>query len=643
LLLKNSILQIGRAKKIIKSNSFYSKDKYNWAKSIVDACLLISSASYYGVDIKFDQISTGYDMGAPCEFLNTLDDETNNPYIYFFTNYLQTNKPLLKENCLIGISITSPSQLISALTFSKLYKKLISADVKIVFGGNYITRLALDTQNIKHLFCVCDYIIRYEGEVSLHKLYDAITNNTTLETVPNLVYLNDQKVKCNTSGTVPIDDLAHPNFDGFPLDSYLMPQLILPIYTSRSCFGKCTFCTIPLASHGSYRVLKTEKVINMMAHLHKKYGVQLFDFIDETTLPSIMNEIAIALRKGNFHFRWYAETRFSKQFTREFCKNLYQGGCRKLQFGLESYNQRVLDLMQKNIQQNIVDPTLTNCMESKITVHLFFMIGFPSETKDEAEKTISYTKDILEKASKSYNNSYWTRGWGCFSLDKYSQVFANPELYGVHIDSTNPPHQISGLKYHSTIGMTVEFSKMLVRSSKNDYRSILKEKGYFMFHFETVNWNSEEESFLRICHSDDGDQNQLESTSAEISSNSNEIVLIELKHPFINNEKPGNTFYVFYDDKKKKVWENREKDFKELNHQNVKRYYYISNRQFNQHFIIDKVSGKGYRLSSWSLHFVRHLHTGLDPTRAYEEIKTEYPGVSYKQISNLLILLNKNN
>ena len=51
--------------------------------------------------------------------------------------------------------------------------------------------------------------------------------------------------------------------------------------------------------------------------------------------------------------------------------------------------------MKKNTRVDWIDRNIHDCLNAGIPVHLFFMIGFPTETKEEALNTLAYTENVL--------------------------------------------------------------------------------------------------------------------------------------------------------------------------------------------------------------------------------------------------------
>lgn len=499
---ERAIDEIEEAKKIIRSHQYYDKKKAAYSNHILFDALHIASSRYEGLSIRFNKISLKYSVKSTEQVLNSLEDREANPYFEYFEK--KVIQSINKKNVnFIGISVTGNSQLIPALTLAKLIKKHCPQVKHINFGGNFITRLATDW-NIPHpFFDIFDSLITFEGEEALFQLIKSIENDEDFSRVPNLNYVNGENLIKNLPTTVNVHDFPVPNFDGYPLEKYFMPQLVLPLYSSKSCFARCTFCTIPYATNGKYRILEIDQIYKMMSELSKKHDTIYFSFVDETFAPNTMRKLAKKLIESNASFRWYGETRFTKTFTEEFCKLIYKAGCRKIQFGLESYDQRVLNMMKKDTKVEWIEPAIENCLKAGIAVHMFFMVGFPTEERHEAMKTIEFSRRMLNLSFHKYNNPYSTRGWDTFGLDKFSGVWTNPDEYGIKIKEPDEGNDLTlNLEYETTIGMSPQEAKELVSLySRNPY-SVLKATDYQAFHDLTNKLHSEEENFLRLCRTE---------------------------------------------------------------------------------------------------------------------------------------------
>jgi len=74
-----------------------------------------------------------------------------------------------------------------------------------------------------------------------------------------------------------------------------------------------------------------------------------------------------------------------------------KAGFRFILFGLESANQETLDRIDKHLKVEEIEPGLRLCKSGGLEPHITTMIGYPWETKEMAERTISLAKDLFKK------------------------------------------------------------------------------------------------------------------------------------------------------------------------------------------------------------------------------------------------------
>jgi anaerobic magnesium-protoporphyrin IX monomethyl ester cyclase len=185
--LYDSILGVEAAKETMRSQSFYQMTPYNKAKQTLTDCLGIASSSFYGASIHFNEICVRIDYSDKHDLDRFLCDVDRNPYFEFTNNYVRNDVDLLNSQ-LIGISITSESQFLSALTLARIIRTNATCQTHITFGGNYITRISSDPAQRDRIMEYCDSIIISEGETALSKLALALETGGPLNEIPNLIY-----------------------------------------------------------------------------------------------------------------------------------------------------------------------------------------------------------------------------------------------------------------------------------------------------------------------------------------------------------------------------------------------------------------------------------------------------------------------
>lgn len=394
-----------------------------------------------------------------------LEDDSENMYYDYFLKYSDILQKI-EEEFYVGISITGVSQIYSALTLAKLIRLKFGENKKIFFGGNFISRISIHYQEkIDFIFELIDFISVGDGEITLK----ALLENKKYHEIPNVLYLEDGQIKKTKEKYSFLDREIIPNFDGFPLEKYFSSRLVLPIFSSRSCYSNCAFCTISKATSGSYRIYSIEQVIKILIELKEKYGCKYFSFVDETFYGKRLIEFAQELIKNKIEIFWYAETRFDYEFSKEDIKILNTAGCRKMQFGVESYNKRVLELMNKNIIFPSIEKTIKNFLDNDIGAHLFFMIGFPGEKEEESKRTFSFMNKMLRYGNKKSKFNLVTAGIGSFGLEIGSEVQKKFNKFKIRISTNYNDDDFIGLSLnYETVEkfLTQEKAQKIVESKK---------------------------------------------------------------------------------------------------------------------------------------------------------------------------------
>ena len=422
---KYTMDKVDEAKSILRDrNKFYDFKELNDAFKILELGLKLASLAYYPTNLTFHAYDMRYSCRSSKDVLAAINDREENLFIDYFEK--NTIPGILeKKPGLVGISIINTSQLIPGLTLANLIRKA-DENIHINIGGSVFTRLINEITHNDWLFSIVDSITVNEGETALLYLIKHLENSFDIENVPNLIYKEGPKIRVNkiSSGGEDINKLPTPDFDGFPLELYISPQLVLPLLSSRGCYwGRCTFCDHSYGYSGKYRPRDVSLLYNDLDTLKSKYGTGFFTFQDEGVSPKLISELSDKIIENDLNISWLADSRFEPAFSGEMSKKLARAGCKMLYFGLESANERVLACMDKGIKKENVIKICKYCSDAGIWTHLFLIFGFPTETLDEAKGTMNFIQ-----ANSSIIRSM---SFGSFQLTKHSRVYEDPDKFGV--------------------------------------------------------------------------------------------------------------------------------------------------------------------------------------------------------------------
>jgi len=78
-------------------------------------------------------------------------------------------------------------------------------------------------------------------------------------------------------------------------------------------------------------------------------------------------------------------------------KLMKKAGFRMVLFGLESSNQETLNKINKGLKVEKIEPCLKMCKQAGLEPHITAMMGYPWETKEDAQRTIDLAKRLFKK------------------------------------------------------------------------------------------------------------------------------------------------------------------------------------------------------------------------------------------------------
>ena len=356
------------------------------------------------------------------------------------------------------MSITATSQIIPGLTLCRLIKQA-NPDIHLTIGGSIFTRLVDNLRRCPSLFDLTDDFIVFEGETALLELVNQLSGKRDMSKVPNLIYRQNGKITVNQPFySENINELPAPNYDGFPLGRYLAPYTVLPVQFSRGCYYKdCAFCALTL-DHQNFRQKDPGKTADDLQMLSEKYQTPYFFFTDECFALSPTKRLCQQLVDRQLNLQWTCEMRFEKNLSRDLLTQMRDAGCLKIVFGLESFNQRIMDFMKKGIKQDSVRRITEDCLDLGIAIHCYIIVGFPTEVEEEALETVNFIVDN-ERLHSSY-------GFSCqpclFDLEKEAPIMSDPGSYGIRRIMRPASEDMSlGFFYEVQSGMTPEQAERL--------------------------------------------------------------------------------------------------------------------------------------------------------------------------------------
>ena len=382
-------------------------------------------------------------------------------------DYVQNN-PAPKA---IGLSVVFQHQIIDAFQCAKIFREFCP-DTHITMGGPSISNFFRELKETK-LFDIVGSFILDEGEMALENLLIELKKEKPdLANVPNLLYRNNGSLVRNKDAhSLDLEQAPAPAYDVFDLDRYTnsRDKLKVPFRLSKGCvWKKCSFCRTNLQVCSDFQQPSVDVVYNNLLECINRQKVKYFFFSDESAGPLVLERICKRLIADNIKINWHAHTRVSPKLTRERCELYSKAGCNYLSIGVESFSDRILEMMKKGIDSKLIDRVFNN-IRGAITIHAYMMIGFPTETEEEA---LHSHRILNEYVDKNIISSY---SYSSFTLIYGSEIWNNRKEYGI-TDVRLPPlsdlsadsvdFSCTGLERSRVFELFLDFNKDMLFANK---------------------------------------------------------------------------------------------------------------------------------------------------------------------------------
>ncbi len=293
----------------------------------------------------------------------------------------------------VGIACAFTSEIGNTAKVAKLVKE-VNPYIKVILGGLHPSNYPLETLDFIH---EADFIILGEGEYRFPKLVKGERD------FDGLVIAENRKVFPATTRIEDIDALPFPARHLLKMDIYIrINKHISPypkrerteqILTSRGCPCRCVFCTSSNFWGHVFRRRSPENVIEEMKQLIKEYGIQEFQFTDDTMTLDRERAIKIfeLMKPLNVSF-CMANGTYVNSLTEETIRKMKEGGCYQITFSIESGNKKSLELMKKNVDLTRVKPLVDYAKRQGISCHATLVVGVPGETLADIKGSFKFVR-----------------------------------------------------------------------------------------------------------------------------------------------------------------------------------------------------------------------------------------------------------
>ena len=292
------------------------------------------------------------------------------------TDPLETVKKL--NPSYVGFSVLSGPVIKDALDTTKRIKKY-DKKIKTIWGGlhpSIFPKYTSENENI-------DFTVVNEGEKGILEI---VTGKNT-----------DRINRTGADGNFINLNTFHPAWDLVDTKRYIANRSwgsrVLTMNTSRGCIFKCAFCYNQAIEGQKWRAVSADMMVEQIKFLKDKYkinGIQfyedLFD-VDRDRVRAFCHKV----KPLNITWEHFSAVTLANQ---ELLDLEYSAGCRHIAYGVESGSERILKFIHKQQKVSHIKEAFIKCKKANISASALFMIGLPTETKDDLDKTIELINSL---------------------------------------------------------------------------------------------------------------------------------------------------------------------------------------------------------------------------------------------------------
>lgn len=338
-------------------------------------------------------LKAGYNCILLYENFHDLANCTDSQIIEFADNIVKLNPRI------VGSPVFSPTIDLIDKIAGKI-KEVI--DIKFISGGAMASQSPIEVLSyIKNI----DYLVLGEGENTTINLCNRVISMEPVTELQGIAYKAENKIIVNDScESVNLDDVICIERKIFQCHKPKMARLS----TSRGCLGNCTFCahsrTFKPTLH-KWKGKEPIKIADEMEQIFNKYGIRLFDIIDnsfEDPTPGIgkerLNQFADLLLEKNlgiYYTVFFRTDSFSDNNSDlELLKKLKKSGLIHIVIGIENGDDEVLKIYGKHANSFDNYKTLKILNDVGFTLEMGFIMFNPYTEYDDLINNINFISKI---------------------------------------------------------------------------------------------------------------------------------------------------------------------------------------------------------------------------------------------------------
>ncbi len=241
-----------------------------------------------------------------------------------------------------------------------------------------------------------DFVLWEEAETALEEL----VKGTPPQDIPGIAFRERGSVFVTSPNPNPpaLDSLPFPARHLLDNGLYRMPdngRKMGVVLTGKGCFGGCVFCLAPLVNGRRLRLRGHVSLLEELRECVYRHGIRDFWLRADnfTADREWVMRFCTELSGSGLPARWAVNSR-ADCLDRELGMAMKRAGCFAVGIGAESGSEDTLRMIKKNITKEQVRGAVNICKECGLQAYLFFIIGFPWETRKHISETVDFARQL---------------------------------------------------------------------------------------------------------------------------------------------------------------------------------------------------------------------------------------------------------
>ena len=275
--------------------------------------------------------------------------------------------------------------------------KELNPKIRILFGGPHVT--AFPEEALQY----GDVVVRREGDATIVELAERLAGDSEDPFLRDIRGISFRDKQGGIIHNAERPFLTSEELSRLPFPNY--PEPVLKgishsvIVTSRGCPFHCDFCAVITHFGSRYRFLDTDRAVELIQHTLRQTRKPIF-FGDDNfhARPARTREILEKiLRSGISMPAWGAQVRVEAAWDAEMLGLMKETGCTRLYVGLESINEKTLQVLNKQSspgpEKN--EAAIRRFQEAGFSVHGMFVLGSDEDTVETVRETVHFAQQSM--------------------------------------------------------------------------------------------------------------------------------------------------------------------------------------------------------------------------------------------------------